>query len=99
MTVRVRAKLPKGDGNGLACWEAKLAENPDTPITVVALLRADTVELRPHDEDDPQVVKCMFLGIEAVGDTADAGVVDGILRQVHEARTGKLALPFEEDDD
>jgi hypothetical protein len=96
MSVRVRARLPKGDGNGLASWEAKLAENPDATIPVVALLRADTIEERPHDEDDPRVVKCVILGIEAVGDAADAGVIDGMLHQVYAARTGKIALPFEE---
>jgi hypothetical protein len=99
MSVRVRAKLPKGDGNGLASWERKLAENPDQPLAVVALLRADTVELRHHDEDDPQVVKCVFLGIEAVDNDADATVVDGLLRQIYGARTGKLTLPFEDDDE
>jgi hypothetical protein len=98
MSVRVRAKLPKGDTNGLAPWEAKLAENPDQPVAVVALIRADTVELRPHDEDDPQVVKCVFLGIEAIGDKADAQATEGLLRSTYQARTGKLTLPFEDDE-
>jgi hypothetical protein len=99
MSVRVRAKLPKGEGNGLAPWESKLAANPDKPIVVVALMRADTVELRPHDEDDPQVVKCVFLGVEALANgEPDAKTVEGILRSIYEARTGRMTLPFEEGD-
>lgn len=45
MSVRVRAKLPKGEANGLASWEAKL------------------------------------------------------LHSIYESRTGRLTLPFEEDDE
>jgi hypothetical protein len=98
MSVRVRAKLPKGDANGLASWEAKLAENPDQAIPVVALIRADTIEERPHDEDDPRVVKCIFLGIEAITG-AEGQTVDGLLHSAYEARTGRLTLPFEEGGD
>jgi hypothetical protein len=97
MSVRVRAKLPKGDANGLASWEAKLAENPDIAVPIVALIRADTIENRPHDDDDPEVVKCVFLAIEAPGDSAERDIVDGLIRQTYSARTGKLALPFEEE--
>jgi hypothetical protein len=97
MSVTVRAKLPKGDGNGLASWERKLAENPGAAIPVVALLRADTIEARPHDEDDPQVVKCVFVGIEAVGDAKAAAQVETLVRDAYQARTGRLALPFEDE--
>lgn len=98
MSVRVRAKLPKGDGNGLASWETRLADNPDTPIPIVGLILPDTIEQRPHDDDDPRVVKCVFVGIEAIADQADAKTVEGLLYAVFEARTGRLTLPFEEDD-
>jgi len=99
MSVTVRAKLPKGDSNGLATWERKLAENPDTPIPVVGLLMTDTIEARPHDDDDPQVVKCVFVGIEAVGDAKTAAQVETLVREAYQARTGRLALPFEDADD
>jgi hypothetical protein len=95
MSVTVRARLPKGDGNGLASWESRLADRPDDVIAVVALIRADTIEARPHDDDDPRVVKCVFVGIEAVGDKADAKTVDGLVHQIFEARTGRMTLPFE----
>ena len=98
MSVRVRARLPKGDANGIANLEARLAKDPDLVIPCVVLLRADTIENHPHDSDDARVVKCTILAIETPGDKADAGVVDGLLRQTYSARTGKLALPFEEED-
>jgi hypothetical protein len=98
MSVKVRARLPKGDANGLAQWEKQLAEHPDKAIHVVCLIRADTIEERPHDEDDPRIVKCVFLGIEAVDAKAEAAVVDKLLHSVYEARTGKATLPFEDDD-
>jgi hypothetical protein len=98
MSVRVRARLPKGDANGLAQWEAKLAADPDLVLQVVALVRADTIERHPHDLDDEVVVVCTLLAVEAPGDKADREALDGVLRETYSARTGKLALPFEADD-
>jgi hypothetical protein len=97
MTVTVRAKLPKGDTNGLAHLESSLAANPDDVLVVVGLLRADTIEERPHDEDDPRCVKTVLLHLEAINGT-DGAKVDDMLRKVYEQRTGKTALPFEGDE-
>ena len=98
MTVTVRAKLPKGDTNGLAHLEAKLAGDVDRVVVVVGLLRTDTIEERPHNGDDPRLVKTVLLHVEAV-DGRDGDAADRALRKVYEARTGKLTLPFEDDDD
>jgi hypothetical protein len=98
MTVTVRAKLPKGDTNGLAHLEAALAADPDEVLVVVGLLRTDTIEARPHDDDDPRCVKTVLLHLEAVTD-GDGAEVDRMLRKVYEQRTGKVELPFETDDD
>lgn len=98
MTVTVRAKLPKGDTNGLAHLESSLAADPDRVLVVVGLLRADTIEARPHNEEDPQCVKTVLLHLEAINGK-DGDGVDKLLRKVYEARTGKTALPFETDDE
>jgi hypothetical protein len=96
MSVTVRAKLPKGDTNGLAHLEGALAADPDDILLVVGLLRADTIEERPHDEDDPRQVKTVLLHLEALnGDDRDT--VEELMRQVYVKRTGKVMLPFEED--
>lgn len=95
MSVTIRAKLPKGDTNGLAHLEASLADDPDNVLVVIGLIRADTIEARPHDEDDPRCVKTVLLHLEAVNG-ADAGKVDKMLRGIYERRTGKKELPFEE---
>ena len=97
MTVTVRAKLPKGDTNGLAHLEGVLAADPDDVLLVVGYLRADTIEARPHDEDDPRCVKTVLLHLEAINGT-DRDKVDKMLRKVYEKRTGKTELPFEEAD-
>lgn len=98
MSVTVRAKLPKGDTNGLAHLEAALAAAPDDVLVVIGLLRPDTIEERPHDDDNPRCVKTVLLHLESING-ADGQKVDAMLRKVYEARTGKTALPFEGDDD
>jgi hypothetical protein len=97
MSVTVRAKLPKGDTNGLAHLEQALADDPDEVLIVVGFLRTDTIEARPHNDDDPRCVKTVLLHLESVNGPEGADV-DRMLRKVYEARTGKAALPFEDDD-
>lgn len=102
MSVTVRARLPKSDQNGLAhlegAWAAALMDGAADDIIVVGVLRPDTVEMRPHDEDNPRLVKTVLLHVEQVPGGADQKAVDTILRAVYEARTGKTELPFEADD-
>lgn len=95
MSVTIRARLPKSDQNGLAHLEGALAADPDDIIVVVGLIRADTIEDRPHDDDDPRVVKTVLLHVEAVKG-ADVAKVDKMLRASYSQRTGKRELPFEE---
>ena len=96
MSVTVRAKLPKGDTNGLAHLEAMLADHPDDVLVVIGLLRADTIEERPHDDDDPRCVKTVLLHLEHVNGPIGADV-ERKLRDAYESRTGKISLPFEDD--
>ena len=97
MSVTIRARLPKGDTNGLAHLEGALAADPDDVLVVVGLIRADTIEARPHDEDDPRCVKTVLLHLEAINGN-DGVKVDKMLRAAYERRTGKKELPFEQDD-
>lgn len=97
MSVTIRNKLPKGDTNGLAGLEKSLADDPDRVIVVAGLVRADSIELRPHDDDDPRLVKCVLLHIEPLeGRKADA--VEKALRQEYQSRSGKAELPLYDDD-
>lgn len=95
MSVTVRTKLPKGDTNGLAHLEGALADKPDDIMVVIGLIRADTIEARPHDEDDPRLVKTVLLHLEAINGT-DGAKVEKMLRLAYEKRTGKVELPFED---
>ena len=97
MSVRIRATLPKGDKNGLAHLEEALAFDPDEIVVVVGILRPDTIEARPHDEDDPRVVKTVLLHVEALT-AADAAEADRMIHAAYERRTGKVMLPFEDDE-
>ena len=96
MSVTVRAKLPKSDLNGLAHLEGRLAEDPDTPIIVIGFVQADTIEARPHDSDNPRLVKTILLHVEAVNGK-DAATAEKMLRATYQSRNGKAELPFEED--
>lgn len=96
MSVTIRAKLPQGDTNGLGHLEGAFAANPDDIVVVVGLVRADTIEDRPHDDDNPRLVKTVLLHIEAVSGEADMAKVDRLLRDSYAKRTGKRELPFEE---
>lgn len=94
MSVTVRNKLPKGDTNGLAPLEARLADNPDDLVPCVCLVRPDTIEQRPHDDENPQLVKTVLVHIEALdGELAER--VEKMLRTAYADRTGKTELPFE----
>jgi len=98
MSVTVRAKLPKGDTNGLAALEGAFADDPDTPIYVVGVVQADTIESRPHDPDNPRLVKTVLLHIEAVHASTDIGKIEKLMRGIYANRTGKTELPFEDGD-
>lgn len=99
MSVTIRARLPKSDQNGLAHLEGKFAANPDDLWIVIGIVRADTIEDRPHDDDDPRVVKTVLLHIEAIESESDRTRIDKLLRAVYARRTGKRALPFEDEPD
>ena len=96
MSVTIRARLPKSDQNGLSHLEGTFAANPDDIVVVVGLVRADTIEDRPHDDDNPRLVKTVLLHVEAVDGDNDIAKVDKLLRAAYAKRTGKRQLPFEE---
>jgi hypothetical protein len=99
VSVTIRARLPKSDQNGLSHLEGNFAANPDDIVVVIGLVRADTIEDRPHDDDNPRLVKTVLLHVEAVIGDGDIAKVDKLLRAVYAKRTGKRQLPFEENGD
>jgi hypothetical protein len=98
VSVTIRGRLPKADTNGLAALEGALADAPDEPVYIVGVIRTDTIEARPHDDDNPRQVKTVLLHIEAVLASADIGTVEKLMRGVYQSRTGKAELPFEDGD-
>lgn len=96
MSVTIRSKLPKGDTNGLAHLETMLANDTDHSVLAVVLLQTDTIEERPHDDENPRAVKCVFLHLEPLDD-ADRDEAFKLLRAAYVARTGKVELPLDGD--
>lgn len=94
MSVSIRARLPKGDTNGLARLEEALATDPKTVHVVVGLVQTSTIEARPHDTDDPRLVKTTLLHVEALGGEVGARA-EKMLRAAYGDRTGNEELPFE----
>lgn len=99
MSVTIRAKLPKGDEDGLGPLETRLADDPNATIVAVVILQTDTIEARPHDAENPRVVKCVALHVEPLLDNGDRIAADKLLRMAYEQRTGKAELPLYADAD
>jgi hypothetical protein len=97
VSVTIRAKLPKDDRDGLSHLESVLAADPNHSILAVVLLQTDTIEDRPHDDETPRVVKCVFLHVEPLFNN-ERDTAFKLLHAAYEARTGKVELPFEDGD-
>lgn len=102
--MTVRARLPKGDLNGLAAFEQRLADSildetgeVDGRLIVVGVVQADTVELRAHDDDDGRVVKTVLVHVEVLDAKTDRERADKLMRKLYAERTGKAELPFEDE--
>lgn len=89
MSVRLRARLPKGDVNGLAELNlaAQLRNNPGTRV-LVALVAPVAVE---HDLESGAMR--VTLGIEAA-ELLDTPELRDILVAAYEERTGRVPLPY-----
>lgn len=98
MSVTIRAKLPKGDLNGLMHLEAALADDPERTFVVVGIVQADTIEDRPHDADDPRHVKAVLLHVEGINGK-DGDAAQTLMRTAYIERTGKAELPLYGEDD
>lgn len=98
MSVTIRAKLPKADTNGLGPLEGRLAGDPDHSVLAVVLIQTDTIEARPHDDENPRAVKCVLLHVEPL-EGGDRDTAYKLLTAAYEARTGKAELPLYDDDD
>jgi hypothetical protein len=92
MSVKVAAKLPAGDRDGLRIAEGLLSSQ-HRPITVVATLYPRQISDVLDRPEDPTEVTCGILAIEALlGDAGRAG--HELLATAYEMRTGQVALPL-----
>lgn len=97
VVVTVKAKLPRGNYNGLAVIGDHLAENLTTNVVAVMILGLPTVHI---DAAENKKIDLQIIRVEAVTDPTQAAVMRGFLRQIHEKRLGIRSLPgmqFDED--
>lgn len=92
MTVRISAKRPKGEADGLQPWETELREMRESLVAVVLLYPRSLIDVLDEPDDPHRVV----LGISQVeplsGDEAMAA--HSLMAGAFERRTGKQPLPF-----
>jgi hypothetical protein len=93
MTVRLAAKMPDGDRNGLAVIAPALVNNPDD--THVAIVVLQTRSLTTDVQGGSTVPTVGIVAIEPVTASGDAREVKRLLRRQFERRTGIQELPLE----
>lgn len=92
MSVRIAAKRPKGENDGLQPYETELREMRE-PIVIVAVLYPRQLIDVLDEPDDPHRVTLGIAAVEALsGDEAMAA--QALLNGAFERRTGKQPLPF-----
>jgi len=94
MAVILRAKLPKGDTNGLARLATQVADDQE-PVYVVMRLDALKVITNLDDDSDPTSVLMGIAHVE-VADPDQAMMLLDLLNNAYAARTGKRELPWDE---
>lgn len=91
VALRLRAKLPEGDVNGLAMLGAAVRHDPGTRILVALVAPVSVTEdLETGDE-------VLALGIESV-ELTDLEEARELLAKLYSARTGVERLPFGDTD-
>lgn len=96
MTVKVLAKLPEPDtdNNGLGPHTARIVANPKETILVVAVMRCETIEVKP--QTGAQIPVMQFTAIELL-DGTDQDLAMSLLQEARERRTGQLEIRHHED--
>lgn len=92
MSVRIAAKLPDGDADGLQAVE-KMIRTERRPIVAVVVLRPKSVADMLDRPDDPADVVLAIHAVEVLLDD-DAEAATLLLQHATVARTGVEPLPF-----
>ncbi|HEY2088540.1 MAG TPA: hypothetical protein VGH54_21295 [Mycobacterium sp.] len=94
--MKLRAALPKGDGNGLTVISRPLTARPDQVHVVIALVK--TEKLTTNVADGQVEATLAIRGLEVVTDE-DQAAAFRLLERSLERRTGQTMLPLELEDD
>lgn len=100
IAVKLAAKLPSGDGNGLAGLGYRLTSDPAARRQIrAAIILFDIAEVAEKTDDGSQIAKARIRRIEVIQDGDDFTVMQRILMREFERRTGQTTLPFELEQD
>lgn len=89
--VRLNARLPVGERNGLDALGAQIAAGHPTG-TFALIMLCDVVELTTKVDTNQRIGKLRILRIEALG-RKDLAAGENLLRRALEHRTGQQTLP------
>lgn len=88
--VKLNARLPVGERNGLDALGAQVASHPTGKFALI--LMCDAVELTTKVDTNQRIAKLRILRVEALG-RRDFAAGEQLLRRALEHRTGQQTLP------
>lgn len=91
--ARLAARLPDGDGNGLAAIAHQLVDEPTDIRVVIALI--DTMKITANVDDGSHTATVRIRRIEVITDRTDQAHLRRLLMREFERRTGKTTLPLD----
>lgn len=99
MSVKLLAKLPPDENDGLAALAAVMDENPLQTFTVVCTIVAASRTADFDHPDNPVVYRFRISAIEPLSDQRAADDAKALLDEAFERRTGMKRLDFGADGD
>lgn len=94
MTVKIQSKLPDPDteNNGLGPRAAEIVAHPQDTVLVVALMRCETIEHKPHT--GARIPVMLITAVELLsGGEEQVGMA--LLQEARERRTGQAELRYD----
>lgn len=95
--ARLAARLPDGDGNGLAAIAHQLVDEPTDIRVVIALI--DTMKISANVDDGSHTATVRIRRIEVITDHTDQAQLRRLLMREFERRTGQTTLPLDLEND
>lgn len=93
--MKLTAKLPEADANGLTAVEAQMVDRPDRCVTIVAVVDVHKLTTDMDTGDVEPTVR--IVSVEALTTDLDAKAARKLLDATHTRRTGRQTLPLDDE--